>query len=245
MCRMLAVLGDVVVQQKALRAFHRLGPCGWVLPGLASGHLDGWGIAAYGKQGAAYAARSAGRVDHEQAVYTEAIDRVCVWGSPLVIAHFRKASEGAVELENTHPFLDPPWIFCHNGTVLDREPLGPRPLMRGTSDTEEIFCLWRRAVQIAQPRDPMTHFLEWITTVERVCRYSSLTIFLTDGQTLLARRSVGQPQHTPYVPTDYETYYTLYHWQDARAHVICSEPLEALPGPWHPLEDKEHVLLRV
>jgi glutamine amidotransferase len=64
------------------------------------------------------------------------------------IAHVRYSSSAALELRNTHPFLQDNRIFAHNGVVtgLDvvdarlRE-LGVDDLVRGDTDSERIFAL--------------------------------------------------------------------------------------------------------
>ena len=64
------------------------------------------------------------------------------------IAHVRYSSSAALELRNTHPFLQDDRIFAHNGVVtgLDvvdarlRE-LGASDLVHGETDSERIFAL--------------------------------------------------------------------------------------------------------
>jgi glutamine amidotransferase len=64
------------------------------------------------------------------------------------IAHVRYSSSAALELRNTHPFLQDDRIFAHNGVVtgLDvvdarlRE-LGVENLVQGDTDSERIFAL--------------------------------------------------------------------------------------------------------
>jgi predicted glutamine amidotransferase len=64
------------------------------------------------------------------------------------IAHVRYSSSAALEVRNTHPFLQDDRIFAHNGVVdaLDvvdarlRE-LGVRDLVQGETDSERIFAL--------------------------------------------------------------------------------------------------------
>jgi predicted glutamine amidotransferase len=64
------------------------------------------------------------------------------------IAHVRYSSSAALELRNTHPFLQDDRIFAHNGVVtgLDvvdarlRE-LGVDDLVQGDTDSERIFAL--------------------------------------------------------------------------------------------------------
>ncbi len=63
-----------------------------------------------------------------------------------VIAHIRKASVGAVRLENTHPFIrelwGEYWVFAHNGDLFNYEPeLGGCYQPVGTTDSERAFCV--------------------------------------------------------------------------------------------------------
>jgi predicted glutamine amidotransferase len=68
--------------------------------------------------------------------------------STTFIAHIRYSSGAALELRNTHPFLQDDRIFAHNGVVngLDavdarlRE-LGVAELVQGETDSERIFAL--------------------------------------------------------------------------------------------------------
>ena len=62
-----------------------------------------------------------------------------------VIAHIRKATQGAVRLENTHPFQRELWgrywIFAHNGNLKGFAPaLSGRFLPVGNTDSERAFC---------------------------------------------------------------------------------------------------------
>src|SRR5206468_12032321 len=69
-----------------------------------------------------------------------------------VVAHVRKASVGAIAMQNTHPFQRGPWLFAHNGTLPDwekvREPLEElidpslRSELRGETDSERCFLLF-------------------------------------------------------------------------------------------------------
>ncbi|MBI2345314.1 MAG: class II glutamine amidotransferase [Deltaproteobacteria bacterium] len=246
MCRMIAVIGNDKIQRAALRAFHRLGLCGKGLSGLSPGHLDGWGIAAYAEEGPAYAVRSAGSVEVEKGSYREAIESVIEWGSPIVVAHFRKASRGAAQKENVHPFIDPPWIFCHNGTIGDLAPLGPGAPSVGDTDSEELFMRWRRAERADGGRvSGVSHFVDWLRTVEQRCSYTSLTSLLADGKQFVAVRRVGRPFDATYNAKDFADYYTLYHWRQGAEHIICSEPMPDIQGDWSPIADGEQVLLHI
>lgn len=64
------------------------------------------------------------------------------------IAHVRYSSSAALEIRNTHPFLQDGRLFAHNGVVtgLDKvdarlRDLGVDGLVRGETDSEQIFAL--------------------------------------------------------------------------------------------------------
>ena len=64
------------------------------------------------------------------------------------IAHVRYSSSAALEIRNTHPFLQDGRLFAHNGVVtgLDKvdarlRDLGVGGLVRGETDSERIFAL--------------------------------------------------------------------------------------------------------
>jgi predicted glutamine amidotransferase len=65
--------------------------------------------------------------------------------SKNVIAHIRKATQGGVALENTHPFMRELWgrywIFAHNGNLPDfSPPLDGSFTPVGQTDSERAFC---------------------------------------------------------------------------------------------------------
>ena len=49
--------------------------------------------------------------------YKLAMTEVMQQGSHSIIAHVRAATSGHVGGPNPHPFTEPGWLFCHNGTI--------------------------------------------------------------------------------------------------------------------------------
>lgn len=104
-------------------------------------HRDGWGIAFF--EGRAV------RVFLDPQPSCESPVAELVRHYPIrslnVIAHIRKATQGATGLENTHPFMRELWgrywIFAHNGNLLDYQPqLDGNFLPVGQTDSERAFC---------------------------------------------------------------------------------------------------------
>ncbi len=109
--------------------------------GLTDHHRDGWGIAFFEGRGA--------RLFLEPSASADSPVAELVRSYPIrslnVIAHIRKATQGEIRLENTHPFQRElwgrQWIFAHNGNLTGYAPkLSGRFLPVGTTDSERAFC---------------------------------------------------------------------------------------------------------
>src|SRR5487761_2611285 len=104
-------------------------------------HRDGWGIAFFEGKGVRIF------VDPQPSAHSPVAEFVRNYPirSLNVIAHIRKATQGRVALENTHPFVRELWgrywVFAHNG---DLKRYAPRlhgafhPV--GDTDSERAFC---------------------------------------------------------------------------------------------------------
>lgn len=109
--------------------------------GATDVHRDGWGIAFFEGRGARVF------LDPQPSCESPVADLVRHYPirSLNVIAHIRKATQGAVGLENTHPFMRELWgrywIFAHNGNLKDYVPdLDGSFLPVGQTDSERAFC---------------------------------------------------------------------------------------------------------
>jgi predicted glutamine amidotransferase len=72
--------------------------------------------------------------------------------SRTFVAHIRYASNGAVNLRNTHPFEQHGRLFAHNGVIggldrLDDELGDARSLVGGDTDSERFFALITREIE--------------------------------------------------------------------------------------------------
>lgn len=109
--------------------------------GLTDVHQDGWGIAFFEGLGVRQF------LDHEPSAHSKIAEFVRSYPikSKNVIAHIRKATQGVVNLENTHPFMRELWgrywIFAHNGNIENFKPeLNGTFTPVGTTDSEMVFC---------------------------------------------------------------------------------------------------------
>jgi len=112
----------------------------------SSRHPDGWGVAYY-----------VGNTPHIiRSLDTAQADSLFKNVSASVtahtfLAHLRKATQGSLHMQNTHPFQFGPWVFAHNGNVKRFEELRTRleeyiePSLRryvfGKTDSEIIFFM--------------------------------------------------------------------------------------------------------
>lgn len=117
--------------------------------------------------------------------------------SKNVIAHIRKATQGAIGLENTHPFIRELWgrywIFAHNGNLVDFKPAFDgsfRPV--GLTDSERAFC-WllqemRRTFGDTPPQEQeLFELLHHLTLA--IAQYGEFNFLLSNGDALFAHAS--------------------------------------------------------
>ena len=123
--------------------------------GRTGPHRDGWGIAFYEGKGC--------RTFHDPRPGVQSEVARLVRTHPIkslnVICHIRKATNGRVCLENTHPFTRElwgrHWSFAHNGKLkgIKDRPLGfYRPI--GTTDSEHAFCWMLDRIRERHPKRP-------------------------------------------------------------------------------------------
>jgi glutamine amidotransferase len=161
--------------------------------GRTDHHADGWGIAFFEHRGCRVF------LDHQPAATSPVARLVREYPirSKNVIAHIRKATHGAVALENTHPFnrelWGRYWIFAHNGTLTDYDPPLDgtyRPV--GATDSELAFCHLLQTLRghfglTPPPDDQLVLVIRaW---ADQTAVHGTLNFLLSDGELLLARCS--------------------------------------------------------
>jgi glutamine amidotransferase len=109
--------------------------------GATDVHADGWGIAFFEGAGVRVF------LDPQPSCTSPVAQLVRDYPirSKNVVAHIRKATQGTVALENTHPFMREAWgrywIFAHNGHLPAFAPaLDGSFLPVGNTDSERAFC---------------------------------------------------------------------------------------------------------
>ena len=105
---------------------------------------DGTGLGVFGADGKPVVYKQPIAAWQDRAFATEAHDLT----GTTFIAHVRYSSSAALEVRNTHPFLQDGRIFAHNGVVEGLDvvdarlaELGADDLVHGETDSERIFAL--------------------------------------------------------------------------------------------------------
>ncbi|THF65179.1 class II glutamine amidotransferase [Pseudothauera rhizosphaerae] len=114
-----------------------------------------------------------------------------------IIAHVRKATRGAVALENCHPFVRElwgrQWAFAHNGHLKDFDlPLRGRFTPVGSTDSEHAFCylleaLFRRFGHTPPPTPALFEALAGLAC--EISGFGSFNFLLSNGDGLFAHCS--------------------------------------------------------
>ena len=156
-------------------------------------HRDGWGIAFFEGNGVRLFLDP--QPSNESAV-AEFVRRYPI-RSLNVVAHIRKATQGAMGLENTHPFMRELWgrywIFAHNGNLIDYQPeFDGSYLPVGQTDSERAFCHLLQTLRRQFPDGPPDQFVlrDVLDDFAKSVRCHGLFNFLlSNGDCLFAHRS--------------------------------------------------------
>jgi glutamine amidotransferase len=159
------------------------------LAARADEHKDGFGIAFFEDRGLRLF------VDHHGARSSPVAELVKRYPirSDNVVAHVRKATQGRVALENTHPFVRELWgrywVFAHNGDLKGFSPglhAAFRPV--GDTDSEYAFCWLMQELAKAHAAVPsvaeLTRTLSEL--VPHAAAHGACNLLLSNGQALWA-----------------------------------------------------------
>ena len=171
--------------------------------GQTDEHSDGWGIAFFEDRGCRLI------VDDKPSVTSplaELVKRHPI-KSCNVIAHIRKATQGPVALENSHPFMREMWgrywVFAHNGHLKHYAPAltgAFRPV--GDTDSERAFCFLMQGLHArfgdeAPSLDALHGAMQELTA--EIATHGVFNFLLSNGEALFAHCST----HLHYVTRQY------------------------------------------
>lgn len=223
--------------------------------GITSDHSDGFGIAFFEDKACRLF------VDNQSAVESPIADLVRNYPikSRNVIAHIRKATQGKITLENSHPFIRElwgrQWIFAHNGDLHDFAPrLSGKFTPVGNTDSERAFCylldhLVLKFGYIEPSLSDIFSVLEEISP--QVAEHGTFNFCLSNGQALfsyattklhwIVREYPFQPARL--IDLDVEVDFSDVTTPDDRVAVITTEPLTA-NEEWFAYQAGEMILFR-
>ncbi|MDD5175348.1 MAG: class II glutamine amidotransferase [Sterolibacterium sp.] len=161
--------------------------------GATDVHRDGWGIAFFEGRGVRVF------LDPQPSCASPVAELVRHYPihSLNVIAHIRKATQGSIGLENTHPFIRELWgrywIFAHNGNLNAYAPaLDGGFLPVGQTDSERTFCHLLQTLRRRFPAGPPERLeLHWALEefAAQVRLHGAFNFLLSNGDCLFAHRS--------------------------------------------------------
>lgn len=205
--------------------------------GVTADHCDGFGIAFFEDKACRLF------VDNQSAVSSPIAEFIRNYPikSRNVIAHIRKATQGKINLENSHPFMRElwgrQWVFAHNGDLLDFKPqLQGRFQPVGDTDSERAFCFILEQLSLrfgaVQPSlDALSEVLAQI--VPSIAEHGTLNFCLSNGQALFSYATTKLHwlvreypfQHARLIDVDVEIDFSTVTTPEDRVAVITTEPL--------------------
>ena len=205
--------------------------------GITSDHADGFGIAFFEDKACRLF------VDNQSAVDSPLAELVRNYPikSRNVIAHIRKATQGTITLENSHPFIRElwgrQWIFAHNGDLYDFQPqLSGRFMPVGNTDSELAFCfVLDQLVQAFGYTPPsLDQVFDLLLKISpQVAEYGTFNFCLSNGQALFAYATSKLHwlvreypfQQAQLIDLDVEVDFSQVTTPEDRVAVITTEPL--------------------
>lgn len=223
--------------------------------GITSDHSDGFGIAFFEDKACRLF------VDNQSAVESPIAELVRNYPikSRNVIAHIRKATQGKINLENSHPFSRElwgrQWIFAHNGDLKDFLPeLSGRFTPVGNTDSERAFCylldqLVKRFGYNEPKLDQVFDLLAEISP--SIAEHGTFNFCLSNGQALftyattklhwLVRKYPFKPAQL--IDIEVEVDFSQVTTPEDRVAVITTEPLTQ-NEEWTAFQEGEMILFR-
>jgi predicted glutamine amidotransferase len=205
--------------------------------GITDTHKDGWGIGFFEGAGARIFIDSKATIESPLA---EFIKHYPIH-SMNVIAHIRRATQGAVALANCHPFSrelwGQYWMFAHNGDLKGFYPsLAGHYRPVGATDSERAFCYildHLRQEFSAAPLNSSRLYPHLKRLADEISAYGRFNFLLSNGELLYAHcwdnlsYVLRQPPFTTahLVDQDVTVDFSTVTGPDDKAVIIATKPL--------------------
>ena len=223
--------------------------------GITSDHSDGFGIAFFEDKACRLF------VDNQSAVESPIAELVRNYPikSRNVIAHIRKATQGKINLENSHPFSRElwgrQWIFAHNGDLKDFLPeLSGRFTPVGNTDSERAFCylLDQLVKRFGYDEPKLDQVFDLLTDISpSIAEHGTFNFCLSNGQALFTYATTKLHwlvREYPFKPAqlidiEVEVDFSQVTTPEDRVAVITTEPLTQ-NEEWTAFQEGEMILFR-
>lgn len=253
MCRLLALINSKGEEAwTTLDRFRNLAKTGKVPPKSAIGHKDGWGIAAYKKGEVVYFFKNKDNaLDDEE--YQKTVHELEKINPNAIIGHLRKSSCGLNKIENTHPFENGNYIFCHNGTIFNsgKIPLNDefRKLAKGETDSEKLFLYILQILKESKKSTPKiteSAILRAIARIRNNMDYTAMNFIFSNGEFLWALRDFNE-NNAIVKKENLGDYYSLYVGlnKKRKSLVVSSEVLKLESAEWKEIKNKELIKINL
>jgi predicted glutamine amidotransferase len=205
--------------------------------GVTSDHSDGWGIAFFEDKACRLFVDIQSAVDSPIAHF--------IRNNPIksknVLAHIRKATQGKIEMENSHPFMRElwgrHWIFAHNGNLENYAPTLDGSFMPvGTTDSERAYCailqtLRKRFGNVEPSIEQLFDALAEIAP--QIAAHGTFNFILSNGQALFAYATTHLSwlirawpfSQAHLVDMDVDIDFSHYTTPEDRVAIIATQPL--------------------
>jgi predicted glutamine amidotransferase len=180
--------------------------------------------------------------------------------SPVVFAHIRASTGGAIQQTNCHPFRHGEWLWMHNGLIRDFAAVkrdlafavdpSLYPEIEGSTDSELFFYL---ALTFGLEDDPPAALEQAVGFIEQtgerhgVEHPIQMTVATTNGSTVWAfRYSSEGASRTLFYSTLVDTLKAQYpdvpflQQFSEESRLVVSEPLGDLPGVWNEVPESSY-----
>jgi len=223
--------------------------------GITSDHADGFGIAFFEDKACRLF------VDNQSAVESPIAELVRNYPikSRNVIAHIRKATQGKINLENSHPFSRElwgrQWIFAHNGDLKDFLPeLSGRFTPVGNTDSERAFCylLDQLVKRFGYDEPKLDQVFDLLAEISpSIAEHGTFNFCLSNGQALFTYATTKLHwlvREYPFKPAqlidiEVEVDFSQVTTPEDRVAVITTEPLTQ-NEEWTAFQEGEMILFR-
>ena len=223
--------------------------------GITSDHSDGFGIAFFEDKACRLF------VDNQSAVESPIAELVRNYPikSRNVIAHIRKATQGKINLENSHPFSRElwgrQWIFAHNGDLKDFIPeLSGRFTPVGNTDSERAFCylLDQLVKRFGYDEPKLDQVFDLLADISpSIAEHGTFNFCLSNGQALFTYATTKLHwlvREYPFKPAqlidiEVEVDFSQVTTPEDRVAVITTEPLTQ-NEEWTAFQEGEMILFR-